>query len=143
MEKVIFIDCLIVIIISQIVSHTAFMAALSSIRIHYLEFAPGVLDKHYEKLLQFDSRLLELSRIPFPSFESRFFPSDSYNGITETSLDFSGHGSNIAAGPDSQPVQAYYQIHQPCLSIMNPTGIPLFFPAPFLFVKYIVYRAEE
>ncbi|CAN4108898.1 unnamed protein product [Withania somnifera] len=36
-------------------------------RKHYVTFPPGVLDKHYEKLLSYDARLNELSKQPFPS----------------------------------------------------------------------------
>ncbi|KAL1551627.1 hypothetical protein AAHA92_19445 [Salvia divinorum] len=37
---------------------------------HEATFQPGVLDKHYEKLLINDERLAELSRRPFPTHES-------------------------------------------------------------------------
>ncbi|KAL1551634.1 hypothetical protein AAHA92_19452 [Salvia divinorum] len=37
---------------------------------HEATFPPGVLDKHYEKLLLNDERLAELSRRPFPTHES-------------------------------------------------------------------------
>ncbi|KAJ1389642.1 hypothetical protein SESBI_38086, partial [Sesbania bispinosa] len=41
-------------------------------RRHYLEFPPGVLSKHYEKLLQSDNGLLKLSEQPFPNLDSPF-----------------------------------------------------------------------
>ncbi|XP_050225121.1 uncharacterized protein LOC126674681 [Mercurialis annua] len=42
-------------------------------RCHYLVFPPGVLDKHYDKLLQCDTRLKAASCKPFPSMESPYF----------------------------------------------------------------------
>ncbi|KAL2468659.1 uncharacterized protein Fot_50235 [Forsythia ovata] len=49
-------------------------------RRHYVEFAPRVLDKHYERLLQNDERLFALSHRLFPSQESTFFESElSFN----------------------------------------------------------------
>ncbi|XP_042048236.1 uncharacterized protein LOC121794226 isoform X1 [Salvia splendens] len=41
-------------------------------RKHEATFPPGALDKHYEKLLISDGRLVELSRMPFPTNESVF-----------------------------------------------------------------------
>ncbi|KVI11006.1 hypothetical protein Ccrd_010588 [Cynara cardunculus var. scolymus] len=48
-------------------------------RRHKVEFLPGVLDKHLEKLLQCDSRLLRLSRQPFPIHNSPYFPNTYIN----------------------------------------------------------------
>ncbi|XP_016443046.1 uncharacterized protein LOC107768428 [Nicotiana tabacum] len=45
-------------------------------RRHWIRFPPGVLDKHYEKLLHYDARLNELSKQPFPSQLSPYFESD-------------------------------------------------------------------
>ncbi|XP_016503628.2 uncharacterized protein LOC107821696 [Nicotiana tabacum] len=45
-------------------------------RRHWVRFPPGVLDKHYEKLLHYDARLNELSKQPFPSQLSPYFESD-------------------------------------------------------------------
>ena len=42
-------------------------------RKHLLQFAEGTLEKHYEKLLQCDSRLYQLSRRPFSNTSSPFF----------------------------------------------------------------------
>ncbi|KAG5525439.1 hypothetical protein RHGRI_031932 [Rhododendron griersonianum] len=49
-------------------------------RRHYVRFPPGTLDKHYEKLLQCDHRLLELSRRPFPQLGSPYFYSNLFSG---------------------------------------------------------------
>lgn len=43
-------------------------------RRHEVTFPPGILDKHYEKLLVHDERLAALSHRLFPTHES-FFPS--------------------------------------------------------------------
>ncbi|KAK1582783.1 hypothetical protein Q3G72_018197 [Acer saccharum] len=48
-------------------------------RRHFLRFPAGVLDKHYEKLLQYDSRLFHLSQQPFPSSKFRYFPQQNEN----------------------------------------------------------------
>ncbi|XP_017226114.1 uncharacterized protein LOC108202228 isoform X2 [Daucus carota subsp. sativus] len=45
-------------------------------RRHLLIFPPGVLDRHYEKLLQFDKRLFELSQKPFPTQNNQYFHSN-------------------------------------------------------------------
>lgn len=50
-------------------------------RRHYVQFPPGTLDKHYEKLLQCDHRLLELSRRHFPQFGSPYFYSNLSSGM--------------------------------------------------------------
>ncbi|KAI3448498.1 hypothetical protein Pfo_005163 [Paulownia fortunei] len=52
-------------------------------RIHCVSFPPGVLDKHYEKLLQCDQQLFVLSQKPFPSQESPYFHSatSNFNGL--------------------------------------------------------------
>ncbi|CAI9103520.1 OLC1v1002017C2 [Oldenlandia corymbosa var. corymbosa] len=41
--------------------------------IHYVKFAPGALDKHYEKLLQCHPNLQSISRKPFPTQPSPYF----------------------------------------------------------------------
>ncbi|KAK6915665.1 hypothetical protein RJ641_020782 [Dillenia turbinata] len=68
-------------------------------RRHYLKFPPGTLDKHLEKLLQYDERLLELSRRPFPTLQTLYFHEDIYP-ISQLNIDFSGHVSN--GSTDSQ-----------------------------------------
>ncbi|KAJ9557370.1 hypothetical protein OSB04_011984 [Centaurea solstitialis] len=62
-------------------------------------FLPGVLDKHIEKLLQSDNRLLQLSQQPFPIHNSPYFPN--------TYFSFSISGSVI--GSSSIPVANYHQ----------------------------------
>ncbi|MCD7446500.1 hypothetical protein HAX54_007815 [Datura stramonium] len=46
-------------------------------RRHCVIFPPGILDKHYEKLLHYDARLNELSKQPFPSQISPYFESEN------------------------------------------------------------------
>ncbi|XP_027102499.1 uncharacterized protein [Coffea arabica] len=67
-------------------------------RRHRVKFAPGILDKHYEKLKQCDPRLQVLSRRPFPSQESLYFDANNANGLSEFSLDFNGYGPQFLAG---------------------------------------------
>ncbi|XP_022968749.1 uncharacterized protein LOC111467893 [Cucurbita maxima] len=52
-------------------------------RRHCIVFPPRVLDKHYQKLKDKDERLFELSRRPFPTFNSPYFPSKAvFNQIS-------------------------------------------------------------
>ncbi|KAG6406286.1 hypothetical protein SASPL_133886 [Salvia splendens] len=57
-------------------------------RIHSLRFPPGMLDKHYEKLLQFDARMCTLAKMPFPSRASPFFNPEMF---VPFSLDFNSY----------------------------------------------------
>ncbi|KAK4427611.1 hypothetical protein Salat_1530000 [Sesamum alatum] len=74
-------------------------------RRHYVRFPPGILDKHYEKLLQCDQRLFALSREPFPSQESPYFDPTMF-AISELSLSFNGYGSRYHLGS-----QYHYQTY--------------------------------
>ncbi|KAL6964656.1 hypothetical protein U1Q18_035713 [Sarracenia purpurea var. burkii] len=56
-------------------------------RRHYVEFLPGTLDKHYDKLLQCDRRLADLNRKPFPTLESPYFYGGGGGGGGGISLD--------------------------------------------------------
>ncbi|KAM6578651.1 hypothetical protein CsatB_030488 [Cannabis sativa] len=52
-------------------------------RIHHMEFAPGAFDRHFEKLVAFEPRFLNLCRTPFPSSnQSTFFYSNFPNNYT-------------------------------------------------------------
>lgn len=48
-----------------------------------ITFPPGILDKHYEKLLQCDQRLFNLSQKPFPTLNSPYFNSNDFCGRLE------------------------------------------------------------
>lgn len=52
-------------------------------RRHFITFPPGVLDKHYEKLLQCDPRLFELSQQTFPTLPHPYFDSNNLYGLSE------------------------------------------------------------
>ncbi|WCJ43043.1 hypothetical protein M5689_023808 [Euphorbia peplus] len=67
--------------------------AASTFRRHYVEFPPGMLDKHYEKLLQCDQRLYGLHHKPFPSLRTPYFDQNFHKY-----LNFSSDGSNINVG---------------------------------------------
>ncbi|KAL1809483.1 hypothetical protein ACET3Z_026473 [Daucus carota] len=54
-----------------------------SFRRHFISFPPGILDKHYEKLLQCDQRLLELSRKTFPTLPHPYFDSNNLYRLSE------------------------------------------------------------
>ncbi|KAL3620659.1 hypothetical protein CASFOL_035571 [Castilleja foliolosa] len=66
-------------------------------RIHYVRFPTGVLNKHYEKLLQCDQRLFDLSQKPFPSHGSPYFNPTMF-GIAGLSFGFNGYGSTYLPG---------------------------------------------
>ncbi|KAK6159834.1 hypothetical protein DH2020_003215 [Rehmannia glutinosa] len=66
-------------------------------RRHYVRFPPGILDKHYEKLLQCDQRLFALSQKPFPRHESPYFDPTMF-GISQLSLSFNGYGTGYPHG---------------------------------------------
>ncbi|KAL8115023.1 uncharacterized protein LOC141665536 [Apium graveolens] len=53
-------------------------------RRHLITFPPGILDKHYEKLLQCDQRLFNLSQKPFPTLNSPFFNSGHVQNLQVT-----------------------------------------------------------
>ncbi|KAK9291634.1 hypothetical protein L1049_019583 [Liquidambar formosana] len=86
-------------------------------RRHYMKFPPGALDKHYEKLLQCDSRLFELSQKPFPSLRSPYFYSNFY-GFSEFSHHFNGSVAEISHGlhyplssiPATSLVSSHHQV---------------------------------
>ncbi|KAG6424884.1 hypothetical protein SASPL_115307 [Salvia splendens] len=59
-------------------------------RRHYVSFPPGLLDRHYEKLLQCDPRLRALSEKPFPSHESPYFDPTMF-AISQLSLGFNNY----------------------------------------------------
>lgn len=66
-------------------------------RQHFLQCAPGILNKHIEKLLQCDHRLFCLSREPSEiHFDSLFF--DTRQSIFEDPS-VSGGSQNIASSP--------------------------------------------
>ncbi|CAL5378590.1 unnamed protein product [Camellia sinensis] len=64
-------------------------------RRHYVKFPPGILEKHYEKLLQCDHRLFVLSQKPFPTLESPYFCSNIF-GATDMSFDFRAYQSPVS-----------------------------------------------
>ncbi|KAL8545459.1 hypothetical protein ACS0TY_005566 [Phlomoides rotata] len=76
-------------------------------RIHIVSFKHGILDKHYEKLLQCNERLFEISQKPFPTHESPFFDPTTF-GTSEMSLSFNKpFGSSYYQGLQYRPYQSY------------------------------------
>ncbi|KAL1548920.1 hypothetical protein AAHA92_17095 [Salvia divinorum] len=59
---------------------------------HFLQCPPGMLDKHYEKLIQCDTRLGVLSQQPEIILESPYFKSQA--SVCENSEESSGDGRN-------------------------------------------------
>lgn len=60
-----------------------------------MKFPPGTLDKHYEKLLQCDDHLWELSQRPFPSLDSPYFYSSNIDGVSDVPFDFTSCNSTF------------------------------------------------
>ncbi|XP_059648427.1 uncharacterized protein LOC132294545 isoform X2 [Cornus florida] len=81
-------------------------------RRHYVKFPPNSLDKHYEKLLQCDPRLLALSQKPFPTSESPYFYSNMF-GIGGFSFNINGCGPEFPPG-----------LHYPFPTIPSPSLLP-------------------
>ncbi|PIN02111.1 hypothetical protein CDL12_25380 [Handroanthus impetiginosus] len=75
-------------------------------RRHHVRFPPGILDKHYEKLLQCDERLFILSQKPFPSHESPYFDPTMFGISQVPSFSLNGYGSAYLRGM-SYPNQTY------------------------------------
>ncbi|KAJ8771824.1 hypothetical protein K2173_027001 [Erythroxylum novogranatense] len=63
-------------------------------RRHCLVFSPGTLEKHYQKLLQCDDRLRELSKKPFPNMSrSPNFPNE--RGLTDSTFNNNARMLNV------------------------------------------------
>ncbi|KAJ4847831.1 hypothetical protein Tsubulata_011786 [Turnera subulata] len=77
----------------------------TSYRIHYLRFPPGSLDKHYEKLLQCEPRLLKLSQRHFPCLSTPFFQHNSF-GHRDLGFEYSGHRPQINFGRANAALQS-------------------------------------
>ncbi|KAL0006285.1 hypothetical protein SO802_013846 [Lithocarpus litseifolius] len=110
-------------------NYNEFCCCNAILRLHYLEFLPGTLDKHYEKLQRCDPNLLKLSQRPFPSLSSPYFHTDCNNGSKEFSLDFYRHGqlplpfsSMHSPFKSIQQIQVYEQAHQQYLLTTNSTS---------------------
>ncbi|KAI9184882.1 hypothetical protein LWI28_002082 [Acer negundo] len=92
-------------------------------RRHFLRFPAGVLDKHYEKLLQYDSRLFLLSQQPFPSSKYRYFPQQNENmyNFADYSINFKPEMVSPFNIHAQQQLQAYH--HQQIIN--NPSLLNL------------------
>ncbi|KAL1551635.1 hypothetical protein AAHA92_19453 [Salvia divinorum] len=67
---------------------------------HEATFPPGVLDKHYEKLLLNDERLAELSRRPFPNHDDHLTELGSVDSSSQKALVDSSSSQNSSVVPD-------------------------------------------
>ncbi|CAN1784422.1 hypothetical protein LINPERHAP1_LOCUS16574 [Linum perenne] len=85
----------------------------SACRRHHIMFPAGELDKPYEKLLQYDERLLLLSQMPFPSLQDPNFL--TYCGATEFCLDNNPlqASSSMAAAGRLQQYRSYSRMENP------------------------------
>ncbi|KAL5786725.1 hypothetical protein ACOSQ2_009117 [Xanthoceras sorbifolium] len=95
-------------------------------RRHCLRFPAGILDKHYEKLLQCDSRLLQLSQQPFPSSKcNRYFNCQSENmyNFADYSINFKPEIPTFNVPPPQ--VQAYHQqmINTSLFNLRSPDSV--------------------
>ncbi|KAK9115151.1 hypothetical protein Syun_021948 [Stephania yunnanensis] len=80
-------------------------------RMHWIQFREGELEKHYEKLLQCDKRLLMLSQKPFPYYDPPLFDNKNHSGHEEFALEFIGHQPGYA--PAMQYPHINIQRHHP------------------------------
>ncbi|TXG65330.1 hypothetical protein EZV62_006605 [Acer yangbiense] len=98
-------------------------------RRHFLRFPAGVLDKHYEKLLQYDSRLFHLSQQPFPSSKYRYFLQQNENmyNFADYSINFKPEMVSPFNIHAQQQLQAYHhqQIinNQSLLNLGSPNSV--------------------
>ncbi|CAO2836590.1 unnamed protein product [Amaranthus hypochondriacus] len=72
----------------------------SLIRKHRITFGAGVLEKHYNKIIQADSKLHHLSQQPFPDQASIYFPeihfSNQFSFQNLAPTHFPGHGMSYS-----------------------------------------------
>ena len=129
-----FSSCKCLILLKTSRNYNEFCCWHAILRLHYLEFPPGTLDKQYEKLLQCDPNLLKLSQRPFPSLSSPYFHTDCYKGSKEFSLDFYRHG---------QLPLPFSSMHSPFKSIQqiqaiwtSPPTIPSYDKFNFTNIRY-------
>lgn len=108
-------------------------------RRHYVRFPPGVLDRHYEKLLQNDPRLLELSRKGFPSHDSPYFNWAPYEYRLSYSFDPLAHQVNpqinfrmtdpreqcLPHGLIHQPIQTHQRAYDLAIPFDDSTVSPI------------------
>nr|XP_043629933.1 uncharacterized protein LOC122601239 [Erigeron canadensis] len=73
-------------------------------RRHSVIFPAGVLDKHYEKLLQCDNRLFDLSKHPFPINNYPYFYHDPNHYVHYSCANAHIHPYTHAGDPDSNSV---------------------------------------
>ncbi|XP_074323120.1 uncharacterized protein LOC141660059 [Apium graveolens] len=79
-----------------------------SFRRHFITFPPGILDKHYEKLLQCDERLLELSQQTFPTLPHPYFDSNNLYGLSEHPRNLNKNHVSEIVPPEMQ----HYQVQK-------------------------------
>ncbi|KAJ8619428.1 hypothetical protein MRB53_027957 [Persea americana] len=91
-------------------------AQATTYRKHYLKFHEGTFEKHYEKLLQCDKRLYELSQKPFPCLNTPYFLS-VYSGST-------GYYHNLNAKAPGSATGFKHALSNSSLSQFPQTGIP-------------------
>ncbi|KAL0340190.1 UNVERIFIED_CONTAM: hypothetical protein Sradi_4535800 [Sesamum radiatum] len=79
---------------------------------HYIQCPPGVLNKHYEKLIQCDMRLSILSRQPEIVLDSPYFESQA--SVSENSEESKVDGcSQLPAGAIGSPISVFQDAASP------------------------------
>ncbi|KAF6161324.1 hypothetical protein GIB67_009211 [Kingdonia uniflora] len=94
-------------------------------RRHFLQFEAGVLQKHYEKLLQCDERLYTLNQQPFSTMNSHYFRNNRYH---QSSSDFNVHQ------PQFSPRMQMHYPHFDHFDMQRPSFAP-FLPAHRLYQR--------
>lgn len=80
-------------------------------RQHFLQCPPGVLNKHYEKLIQCDVRLNSLSRQPELALESPYF--DTKATVFENLDELNNHGLDPLGSSKGSPLSSIQDAASP------------------------------
>ncbi|XP_059652302.1 uncharacterized protein LOC132299599 [Cornus florida] len=88
-------------------------------RRHYVEFPPNTLDRHYQKLLQWDKRLFMLSLEPFPSLKPPYFILDN-----ELSFGSKGISPEFPLQRPFSSIPLSYMVPPHRVSTFEPTARP-------------------
>ncbi|XP_059637654.1 uncharacterized protein LOC132279644 isoform X2 [Cornus florida] len=90
-------------------------------RQHFLQCPPGLLNKHYEKLIQCDMRLNFLSRQPEISLDSPYF--EAQGAVIEDLDESQGNGSNQQETARVTPISGFQNLASPFAAQSSPSKI--------------------
>ncbi|CAK9168891.1 unnamed protein product [Ilex paraguariensis] len=90
-------------------------------RQHFLQCSQGLLNKHYEKLIQCDVRLNFLSRQPEIVLDSPYF--EPRASVSKDPDDLKGHGINQLETAEGSPISGYQDVALPAAAQSSFLGI--------------------